>query len=228
MISVIIPVYNQAAKLKACLDSIAKQTETNYEVIVVNDGSTDNPEAVFKAAQFNKPAKFISQTNQGANVARNRGAGEAQGDYLLFCDADLTLDERMLEYLYEALQENPSAAYAYSSFQYGPKVFRLWPFDADKLKQMPYIHTSALIRAQDFPGFDEKIKRFQDWDLWLTLLENGKMGFWVDKVLFRAQGGGTISSWLPGFAYKLLPWLKAVKEYDKAKEIIQKKHKFKI
>ena len=245
MISIIIPVYNQAKKLAECLASIAAQTYTDYEIIVVDDGSQEKIEAVLSSflqkqeswrlsKDTEMPASagmteknrvmFIKQANQGAPAARNRGAKEAKGEYLLFCDADIIMDKQMLEYLVEALQENPEASYAYSSFKFGFKIFRLFPFDADKLKQMPYIPTIALIRAKDWLGFDEKLKKFQDWDLWLSMLEQGHTGFWVDKVLFQAQGGGGMSSWLPGFAYKLMPWLKQVKKYNEAMEIIKKKH----
>ncbi len=231
MISIIIPVYNQAKKLAECLASIVAQTYTDYEIIVVDDGSQEKIEAVVRSAKekYSEIPAFagmilLTQANQGAPAARNRGAKEAKGEYLLFCDADIIMDKQMLEYLVEALQENPEASYAYSSFKFGFKIFRLFPFDADKLKQMPYIPTIALIRAKDWLGFDEKLKKFQDWDLWLSMLEQGHTGFWVDKVLFQAQGGGGMSSWLPGFAYKLMPWLKQVKKYNEAMEIIKKKH----
>ncbi len=247
MISIIIPVYNQAEKLAKCLASILNQTFTDYEIIVVNDDSKDNIKKVIENFKKELAAlalpesrlasenpelekvelanfKFITQANGGANAARNRGAREATGEYLLFCDADIVLDKQALEYFADALKENPEASYAYSSFKYGWKTFRLFPFDADKLKQMPYIHTTSLIRRKDWPGFDEKIKRLQDWDLWLTMLEAGKTGVWIDMILLRVAGGGTMSAWLPAFAYKLLPWLGSVKKYNAAVAVIKKKH----
>ncbi len=95
---------------------------------------------------------------------------------------------------------------------------------------MPYIHTTALIRREHFPGFDEKIKKFQDWDLWLTMLEQGHEGIWLPEVLFKVytQKDG-LSSWLPKFFYRI-PWkklgirIKAIEKYEKAREIIKKKH----
>ena len=130
----------------------------------------------------------------------------------------------MLEVMLSTLEKNPQASYAYSSFKYGFKIFKLWPFDAEKLKKIPYIHTTSLIRREFFPGWDENIKRLQDWDLWLTMLEQGRAGVWINKILFKARGGGTISSWLPSFAYKLFPFLESVKKYKAAEEIIRKKH----
>lgn len=234
MISIIIPVYNQADKIIKTLNSITSQTYTDFELIIVNDGSTDNVEnacapylkKLSKQLSTDHNCLFINQENKGAPAARNRGREAAKGDYLFFCDADAVLKETALEELLASLAWHPEASYAYSSFQWGKKLFKLASFDADRLRQEPYIHTMSLIKALDYPdsGWDQSIKKFQDWDLWLTMLKNGKTGVFVDKVLFKVSTGGTISSWLPSFAYKLLPFLPAVKKYKRALEIIKKKH----
>jgi glycosyltransferase involved in cell wall biosynthesis len=229
MISIIIPVYNQADKIGKCLQSIARQSFSDYEIIIVNDGSTDGLNDALKdlvpGLNINgQKIKIIGQANQGANAARNRGEKDAMGDYIIFCDADVIMEPGMLEEMNLALIKNPSASYAYSSHRFGKKLFRLWPFDSEKLKEMPYIHTTSLIKRTDFPGFDPSLKRLQDWDLWLTMLENGHRGIWIDKILFTVQTGGTMSSWLPSFAYKLLPFLPQVKKYNKAVSVIKAKH----
>lgn len=230
MISIIIPVYNQAKKLEITLNSIARQEYDDWEVIVVNDGSTDDPEAVFSNFTSNinldKRFVFINQENKGAPAARNRGFQDAQGEYLFFSDADADLRPEALIELLRALKDDTKASYAYPSFRWGSKLFKVGPYNAEKLKTGPYIHTMALIRREDFPagGWDESIKKFQDWDLWLTMSENGKSGVWVDKVLFTIAPGGTISSWLPSFAYKSFPFLDSVKKYNTAMAVIKKKH----
>ena len=230
MISIIIPVYNQAKKLALTLNSIAKQEAGDWEVIIVNDGSKDDPEKVFReftdATNLDKRFVFISQNNHGAPAARNRGFKEAQGDYLFFCDADAELRPEALLELQRALESHPEASYAFSSFRWGKKLFKVGPFDPVRLQTGPYIHTMALIRRADFPasGWDESIKKFQDWDLWLTFLKAGHSGVWVDKVLFTIAPGGTISLWLPSFAYKLFPFLSSVKKYKTAMAIIKNKY----
>lgn len=226
MISIIIPVYNQAKKLKLCLESIKRQTLENYEIIIVNDGSKDNSAniAFIYKEQFGYRLEIINQENKGANAARNAGARLAKGEFLLFCDADLILEPTMLKQMHETLQNNSSASYVYSSFKYGAKVFSLWPFDAEKLKEMPYIHTTSLMKKEHFPGFDENIKRLQDWDLWLTMLEKGHNGVWINQILFTVQTGGTMSQWLPRASYKIFPWLPGVKKYNQAVAIIRQKH----
>ncbi len=227
MVSIIIPIYNQADKLSSCLDSILAQTYKDYEVIVVDDGSTDNPEKMIEKYKPELPiTNYKLRINNGAPVARNRGFKRSRGDYLFFCDADAVLDPTCLRIMLVTLENHPEAAYVYSSFYWGKKLFRLWPFDAAKLKELPYVHTMSLIRREAFPvsGWDETIKKLQDWDLWLTMLGRGHQGYWIDKVLFRVQTGGTISTWLPAFAYKLFPFLPQVKKYQQAREIIKKKH----
>lgn len=230
MISIIIPVYNGAKTLIATISSIERQTWRDFEVIIVNDGSRDETVAVFekfsKSNELVNNYHFINQENKGAPSARNRGLEEASGDFLFFCDADAVLKEDALEKMMQVLEANPSASYTYSSFYWGSKLFKLWPFDPERLKKMPYIHTMALIRRQDFPvtGWDENIKKLQDWDLWLTMLENGHQGVFIDEVLFKVQPGGSISSWLPAFAYQAFPFLPRVKKYKQALKIVKEKH----
>ncbi len=230
MISVIIPLYNRDKTIIKTLDSLKAQTYQDFEVIIVNDGSTDKSEQVvanyLQQNSSNISYSFFNQTNKGAPSARNRGFKESKGDYLLFCDADARLDPIALEIMLEALKRTPEASYAYSSFNWGKKLFKLDEFNPEQLKKMPCIHSMSLIRRQDFPvsGWDESIKKFQDWDLWLTMLENGKIGVWIPRVLFHITTGGTISSWLPSFAYKFLPFLPAVKSYKSAMTMIKNKH----
>jgi len=230
MISIIIPVYNQADKILKTLDSINKQSYQDLEVIIVNDGSTDGIEDVCAKYLKNIDSSinflFLNQENKGAPSARNHGFKESKGEYLFFCDADATLNSEAMETLLLTLEANPGVSYAYSSFLWGKKVFKLGVFDEEKLKQMPYIHTMSLIRRGDYPenGWDENIKKFQDWDLWLTMLEEGKIGIFVPQILFTVLPGGTISAWLPSFAYKLFPFLPLVKKYNNALKVIKEKH----
>jgi glycosyltransferase involved in cell wall biosynthesis len=222
-----------ADKITATLESLLAQTIAgDLEIIVVNDGSRDQVSSVFEAFLQKHPdhsqnLRFFNQDNLGAPAARNRGLAEAHGDFLFFCDADAVLVPSALERLLTELATHQEASYAYPSFIWGKKLFKIGAFDAEKLKAGPMIHTMALIRreAMTTKGWDESIKKLQDWDLWLTMLEEGRTGVWVDEVLFTIQPGGTISSWLPSFAYKLLPFLPSVKKYKTALAIVKAKHK---
>lgn len=228
MISIIIPVYNGEKTIINTVKSIESQTYRDFEVIIVNDGSRDNTRSVFEkfleSFKVENNYYFINQENKGAPAARNRGFKESRGEYLFFCDADAVLKNDTLEKMVQVLESKQEVAYTYSSFYWGKKLFKLWPFDAEKLQKMPYIHTMSLIRRNAFPGWDESVKKLQDWDLWLTMLENGHQGFFIDEALFKIKPGGTISSWLPAFAYKAFPFLPSVKKYNRALKIIKDKH----
>ena len=230
MISVIIPLYNREKTIIKTLNSLISQTYQDFEVIIVNDGSSDKSEALASAylqtAKSNNRFFFLNQTNQGAPAARNRGFKASKGEFIVFCDADAILETNALEIMLDNLQRHPEASYAYSSFNWGRKFFKLNEFNPEQLKSEPYIHSLSLIRREDFPssGWDESIKKFQDWDLWLTMLEHGKIGLWIPQVLFKILPGGTMSSWLPSFAYKMFPFLPAVKKYQAAMKIIKQKH----
>ena len=274
LISVIIPVYNHAYTLKRTIESVFNQTYRPLEVIIVNDGSTDNfaevvafchPELVSGSISI----KVITQPNQGAPTARNRGFSESKGEYVIFWDADTLARPQMLAKMHTALQKHPDASYAYSQFKFGWKKIKSQHFDADKLKKINYIDATSLIRrsalvdsplgrgrparnalaceagggeletfkspsyqegvggvAEAMGPFDTSLKRFQDWDLWLSLLEQGKTGVFIPEVLYEKVVGSRegISTWLPKFMYQL-PWKnKQVKKYESAKEIILKKH----
>src|SRR5690554_7984530 len=88
-ISVIIPVYNKAPYLEQCLNSVINQTYKNLEIIIIDDGSTDNSlEICEKYRKKDERIQLISQENQGVSVARNKGIQKASGEWIYFLDAD--------------------------------------------------------------------------------------------------------------------------------------------
>ncbi len=271
LISIIIPVFNHAHTIERCLQSIAEQTYRPFEVIIVNDGSTDNFSDRDLLSPFRGETergvsqialKILHQPNQGAPAARNSGFAEATGEYVIFWDADTVGKPQMLGRLVKALERNPQASYAYSQFKFGWKKFTCQEFNAEDLKKNNYIDTTSLIRreALNTPStvlplngggneryrvvssalspvrgeiergvsgpFDESLARFQDWDLWLTLLEQNKTGTFVPEVLYTkiVQGRKGMSSWLPRVFYRLFSSSQKVLEYKEAREVILKKH----
>lgn len=109
MISVIIPAYNSEPFIEDCINSLVNQSYDNYEVIVVNDGSTDFTEMkVNSYVEKYENINLVTQTNQGVSAARNTGIDKAKGDYILFLDADDCLDNYMLEELVSSIEENDS------------------------------------------------------------------------------------------------------------------------
>lgn len=107
LISVIVPVYNASCYLGRCLDSLLGQTYHDLEIIVVDDGSTDNSCKIAKEyAMRDNRVVVVHQSNQGVSAARNKGLEVALGNYVGFVDSDDVVDERMYETLYELLVDN--------------------------------------------------------------------------------------------------------------------------
>jgi len=182
-ISVIIPAYQSAKTIDSTLASIYQQKFSDYEIILVNDGSTDTLLDLLK--KYGDQISVISQENRGAAAARNKGAAKAKGKYLFFCDADIILNPLCLEKMVRALELNPFASFCYSSFLFGRHMFKALPYSVDRLKRLNYISTMSMLRSRDFIGFDETLKRFQDWDLWLRLAKLGKTGLAWPEFLFK-------------------------------------------
>lgn len=242
LISVIIPVYNHAHTLKKTILSLVGQTYRPLEIIIVNDGSTDDfahteHEIKHLLDTAGLSYKILNQNNAGGCNARNRGFRESVGELVLFCDADVVVCPQSLQKLVGALAKNPNASYSYSQFRFGWKKIKAREFDGEELKKVNYINTVTLIRREALleistqgGPWDENLKRFQDWDLFLTLLKHHKTGIFVPEILYRVITGARIgiSSWLPSFVYRL-PWkTEKVKKYEAARAIIAQKHNLKF
>ena len=229
MISIIIPVYNHQAALERALASIELQTCTDMEIIVIDDGSLQKLEA----GSWKREISLVRQENKGAPAARNKGFELSKGEYVIFWDADVVGEPDMLEKMLQALEKNPEVSFAYSNFYFGKKKMQGQPFNSSTLKQNNYIHSTSLIRREAVVQWDESLKRFQDWDLWRTMAEQGKSGIWVDEYLFHVDTGGTMSTWLPKCAYKK-PWrwlpgiAGKVRKYEEARDVVLEKHGLKI
>jgi glycosyltransferase involved in cell wall biosynthesis len=104
--SIVIPVYNVESYLKQCLDSVLGQSFQNFEMICINDGSTDNSKLILdEYSQKDNRIKVISQQNKGLSAARNRGIEEATGDYIFFLDSDDWIEPNSLKILAENTEE---------------------------------------------------------------------------------------------------------------------------
>lgn len=131
----------------------------------------------------------------GANEKRNQGiVGQPMyvSRYVLFVDDDSEIGADILKEMVAALEANPDAAFAYSDFRIIQEIGKArcgrnvtpGKWNVDRLRRSNYIDTTSLIRRSHFPGFDPNIKRFQDWDLWLTMAAMDFRGVYVPKMLF--------------------------------------------
>ncbi|HLM57547.1 MAG TPA: glycosyltransferase family A protein [Pyrinomonadaceae bacterium] len=219
-VSVIIPLYNKAAHVRRSLDSVAAQTFDDFEVIVVDDGSTDGGE---RAAAEYADARFrlVSQKNAGPGAARNRGIREASGELLAFLDAD---DEWLPEYLARGvalLDETGAAACASGYFQHPPGVSRESMWRARGIREGTHrvgpdtppalvAHMLAYMSPWSTMARADVVRRwggFYDADrclyaedafLWLKVLLNETVAFSLEPLVRFNQGASELSKNLKG------------------------------
>ncbi len=181
-VSVIIPTFNRAHLLGATLESVRAQTFADYEIILVDDGSTDDTSAQFKNSR--DPIRYLQTTHAGQGVARNFGMASARGEYIAFLDSDDLWHARFLEKMTAALEANQSVGLVYCDYAtfdssgiiapaYLPPEHKLRGNIFPTLLESNFISTGALlIRRECFErvgGFDASLPLVEDWDLWLRL-----------------------------------------------------------
>jgi glycosyltransferase involved in cell wall biosynthesis len=184
-VSVIIPVYNGARFLGRAIESVVSQTYPNWELIVVDDGSTDETLRVLSA--FGSRLQVIRQENLGQSVARNTGMQSARGEYIAFLDSDDMWDSEFLETMVSVASQHPQASVYYCSA-------RLMDAEGRDLPQLTsaclaptnliyktllranfLIVGAVLIRRSAILAvglFDPSLRAVEDWDLWLRLARN--------------------------------------------------------
>jgi len=195
LISVVIPHFNCQSLLAKCLTHLDRQSYNAFEVIVVDDGSKEagRTQLIIEAYLPLMNITFVPLAkNMGAPAARNRGFKYASGEYLLFLDADCYMYPDAFQVFVEHLLGEPDASWVYGGFRWGDDVVPPVPWDADKLFGRNFISTMSLMRRNAFPGWDESLKRHQDWDLWLTMLDNGCKAVSTGQYMFetpKRKGG---------------------------------------
>lgn len=119
LVSIIIPVYNTEKYLKDCLDSVLSQTYQNLEIILIDDGSTDNSSQILKQyAKKDSRIKIITQKNQGQSTARNYGLKEASGEYVSFIDSDDAIEKDFVSSLLSPYLKNDSVSLTVCGMNY--------------------------------------------------------------------------------------------------------------
>ena len=114
--SIIIPAYNQEKYISECLNSVTNQTVTNWECIVVNDGSTDNTKKIILSYTEQYPKiRMVDQPNKGLSASRNKGLSEAKGDYIQFLDSDDAIKENKLKLQLDLLKQTSELSLSFSN-----------------------------------------------------------------------------------------------------------------
>jgi len=196
-VSVIIPTYNMARYLPEAIESVLNQSFKDFEIIVVDDGSTDNTKPIIES--FQDKIIYLYQSNRGESAARNLGIKKAHGEFLAFLDADDKWLPDKLNLQVEVFKNNPTIGMVACGAmgidesgkfikQYVPKNFASHNslLKALSISQIiPGSSSGVLVRKKCFETvgfFDEKIKIGPDWDMWLRIAKKFNIYF-IEKPL---------------------------------------------
>ncbi|MQB91537.1 glycosyltransferase family 2 protein [Limosilactobacillus reuteri] len=146
MISIIMPVYNVQNYVSACIESVLKQTYTNFELIIVNDGSTDNSLKKVENFVYDSRVKIFSQENQGLSGARNTGLKYAKGDYIYFIDSDDVINHNLFEIIMNEFEVNKTVDLI--SFNHRER----------SIVQLPNLDEKLNIKEKNFLSSDEALR----------------------------------------------------------------------
>lgn len=182
LVSIIIPTYNSAAFLEETFNSALGTTYPNFEIIVMDDGSTDQTKTILEswAERFPEKIKVFHQCNQGPSIARNQGIYKASGEYILPLDSDDKIHPDYISKALEKFENDPEVKVVYCEAEkFGGKCehWRLKPFSLYQLALDNMIFVSALFKKSDWKktgGFDPRFYYgWEDWEFWINLLKNG-------------------------------------------------------
>lgn len=199
-VSVVIPAYNAAKYISETLNSVLRQSFTDYEVIVVNDGSTDSEELEHIVQNHSLPVVYLTQKNMGVSAARNAAIKVSRGTLYAQLDAD---DQWYPEYLHThvgILSDDPSIALVYpnaaifgDSNDFSVEFMKLCPSEGEVtfeslVRERCTVMTSVTARMSVIKAvgmFDETIDSCEDFDLWLRIVKNGGRIHYHRQMLAR-------------------------------------------
>ena len=200
-VSIVIPCYKQAELLPDAVESVVAQTLTDWELVIVDDGSPDDTEQVAEALAARHPTKnirVVRQDNAGLSSARNAGIAVTRGEYVLPLDADDRIAPTMLERTHRLLEENPRVAIAYTDirrFGDDDTIVRVREFSPLILPAVNCFSYCSLYRREVWEavgGYNSNmVHGYEDWDFWVGAVEHGYRARRIPDPLveYRIRGG---------------------------------------
>jgi glycosyltransferase involved in cell wall biosynthesis len=203
-VSIIVPCYNQAQYLPDALDSVLAQTFSDWECIIVNDGSPDNTEEVaLNYAKTDPRFIYVKKDNGGLSSARNYGIAHSHGKYILPLDADDKIHPFYIRECVDLLDADENIKLVYALGELFGDETGLWiltDYTLEELARRSIVYCSAIYRRVDFDrttGYSEDmIYGLEDWDFWVSILKNGGDVVRIPKIYFyyRAKRGSMARS----------------------------------
>jgi glycosyltransferase involved in cell wall biosynthesis len=204
-VSVVIPAYNAMTYLPETVESVLRQTFTDFEVLIIDDGSPD--QVVQWASQLSDSrVKLISQKNQGLPGARNTGIAHAQGEYIAFLDADDLWEPTKLEKQVRCLDENPAVGLVHTWMvlvdEQGKSTGKVMPSNAEGhvWKQLAERNAiacpSVVVRRCCFERvgvFDRNLRSLEDWDMWIRIAAQYPFAVIKEPLAYYRQLSGSMS-----------------------------------
>lgn len=202
--SVIIPSYNRAHIVSRAILSVLNQTYQDFEIIIVDDGSTDNTERVVSNFHDFRIRYIHHEVNRGASAARNSGIWAARSEYIGFLDSDDEwLTEKLAKQVFKLQSSENKVALVYTGEilvendpgnPFERKILSISGNVFGRLLQNDFIGTcsSVMVRARAIKkigGFDEQLISRQDWDLWLRISQNYEIACIPEPLIIRHIGG---------------------------------------
>jgi glycosyltransferase involved in cell wall biosynthesis len=191
-ISVVVPCFNHGEFLPEAVASVTAVGRKDIELIVIDDGSTDQRTREEVQRLEAQGIKAILQENKGLAGARNAAIREARGEYIFPLDADDRMRADWIDAAIQVLDSQPKVGVVYGDAQcFGTRTarWRVGPFDPDQLLVWNYIHASALYRRSIWEqnrGYDGTmpVQGLEDWDFWLGALERGWGFVYIPQIFF--------------------------------------------
>ncbi len=199
--SVIMPTYNRAGLIERAVDSLLAQTFQKFELIIVDDGSTDNTSELLQARYKNELAKgkikYFRKENGGCCKARNYGLQHAIFPWIAYLDSDNEVYPHFLQTFADAILNNDNNCfYAQWDTQSGMPPFRSATFDFAALVRRNFIDLGVFIHAKslydELGGFDENLTRLVDWDLIIRYTKQNNPYYIEKSVLFYNDGNNHV------------------------------------
>ncbi len=199
LVSVIIPTFNRFPMLCEAIDSVLAQSFSDFELIVVDDGSSDETGSI--GTRYGPSIQYLFQGNQGVSAARNRGIERARGDFICFLDSDDLWLPHKLAVQYAAMIENPAEPVSYTEEIWYRRGVRVnpkkkhakhggWIF-AQCLTLCLISPSSVMIRRNIFDSvgiFDEDLPVCEDYDLWLRISKDFPVRLIPDPLIIKRNG----------------------------------------